>query len=326
MLEGAVDIHLINPLENAFGGSELRTFAYFRELSGAANVTLWSEYSPARELQQAAPISRLAEDSHPVGGTLVFVGCYFKVGEWLQHARPARVIVVVNTPSIDPIRGFLAELLQRGAPEPELIYAAKWLREALGKPGIVDFSPIDLLRFQARRQRPDLHTFRMGRLSRDALGKHHPHDPLLYEQAIAIGIKVELMGANCLYRASASLPAGLRLLAVGSVPAEVFLNRLDCFFYRTHPIWKEPHGRVVTEAMACALPVVCDRKGGYCEFVRNGENGFLFSGNDEAIEILNYLRHAPEVCRQIGAAARQTIIDLHANRHGFLEYCCRQSP
>ena len=44
--------------------------------------------------------------------------------------------------------------------------------------------------------------------------------------------------------------------------------------------------------MACGLPVMYDARGGCTEFLDNGVNSFLFSGNDAALEILNYLRHS----------------------------------
>lgn len=73
--------------------------------------------------------------------------------------------------------------------------------------------------------------------------------------------------------------------------------------------------------MACGLPVVYDARGGCTEFIDNGVNSFLFSGNDAALEILNYLRHSPGVCRRTGQAARRSIVDHMAARQPFLEFC-----
>jgi hypothetical protein len=42
-------------------------------------------------------------------------------------------------------------------------------------------------------------------------------------------------------------------------------------------------GRVVTEAMACGLPVVCHESGGYAEIIEHGRNGFLFDTQQEAL-------------------------------------------
>ena len=52
------------------------------------------------------------------------------------------------------------------------------------------------------------------------------------------------------------------------------LNGLDVLVHAS--IQPEPFGRVVIEAMACGVPVVCSAAGGVLEIVKEGENGFLF--------------------------------------------------
>lgn len=67
------------------------------------------------------------------------------------------------------------------------------------------------------------------------------------------------------------------------------------------------------EAMACGLPVVCHRHGGYADWIVSGENGFLFSTDDEARKILDQLIAKPSLRRSLGANARQTIEDMYAD-------------
>jgi len=74
----------------------------------------------------------------------------------------------------------------------------------------------------------------------------------------------------------------------------------------------ETFGRVVFEAMACGLPVVCHRHGGYADWIASGENGFLFSTDDEARNILDQLIANPSLRRSVGANARQTIEGMYA--------------
>ena len=105
---------------------------------------------------------------------------------------------------------------------------------------------------------------------------------------------------------------GVRLLSAGAEPAEQFLRSLDCFLYRTDPAWTEPWGRVVAEAMSCGLPVVCERRGGYTEFIEDGVDGFLFDTSAEALVILRRLRNDPALRVRVGAAARDRMLSLHS--------------
>lgn len=57
--------------------------------------------------------------------------------------------------------------------------------------------------------------------------------------------------------------------------------------------WKEPFGRIVVEALAYGIPVICARSGGIAESIRERQNGFTFqSGQHE--ELITLLRDVLE--------------------------------
>jgi len=57
--------------------------------------------------------------------------------------------------------------------------------------------------------------------------------------------------------------------------------------------WKEPFGRIVVEALAYGIPVVCARSGGIAESIEDQINGYTFeSGNHDALT--NILRDVIE--------------------------------
>jgi glycosyltransferase involved in cell wall biosynthesis len=62
--------------------------------------------------------------------------------------------------------------------------------------------------------------------------------------------------------------------------------------------------------MACGLPVVCHPSGGYAEIIRDGENGFFFRTNEEALALIAELRNDAPRLKRVGEAARQTVVDL----------------
>lgn len=306
-------IHLVNPMNNPFGGSENRTAELYKLLSPFANLTVWSEHKICSELAKRLPIKAINRHLgiYPKNGTLVFVGCYFRIGNWIQHFKPGRVIGLYNTPDEQNLEQFLGFLRQAGLESIcEFVYASEWLRTRTGLPGVVQISPIDLNRFSpSPRQQSESGSFTVGRLSRDVLSKHHADDVAIYQWLAGIGCKVKIMGGSVLKEQLGDHP-GVDLLPEGSIPADVFLQSLDCFFYRTSPEWLEPHGRVVTEAMACGLPVVCGAEGGYSEFIEHGKNGFLFDNNREAQEIITLLKNDGEYVDVISGAARKTVEEM----------------
>jgi glycosyltransferase involved in cell wall biosynthesis len=115
------------------------------------------------------------------------------------------------------------------------------------------------------------------------------------------------------------------LLPAGAQEPDVFLKGLDCFFYRTSDKYFEPSGRVVSEAMACGLPVVCHRRGGYSEYIEDRVDGFLFDTDAEAVEILLTLKADPALRKRVGQAARKKLDEslAPAVRDEFLRFYTR---
>jgi glycosyltransferase involved in cell wall biosynthesis len=165
---------------------------------------------------------------------------------------------------------------------------------------------------EARQARPaqlSPRPFVVGRVSRDALDKHHPDDPALYRMLASRGVLVRIMGGTCLAPALDGVD-GIELLPAGAEPVAGFYASLDAFFYRTG-VSVEAYGRVVAEAMACGLPVVAHRRGGYVEIVDDGRNGFLIETQEQAYDALMRLQASAQLCRDVGEASVRKAQDIH---------------
>ena len=307
-------VHLINPMQNAMGGSEWRTRSLYEALQPHGEVDIWS---PAREvepsLQARYAVNSFGRLRFPWGGVFVFVGTYFSYRYWwLRLARPRRIVIISNMSVPHFLDDRLGELARVGlAGRVEVAYASSLMREMMGHPGHVQPSLIDLDRFSPRPAGggDEQEVFTVGRLSRDTPFKHHDDDAAFYRRLAEAGCRVRIMGGCSLQEALADVP-GVELLPEGSEPPQDFLRSLDCFFYRTDVHHVEPHGRVVTEAMACGLPVVCHLPGGYTDFVEHEHNGFLFEAEEDAFDILMRLKDDHALRERIRRAARQRMEDL----------------
>ena len=299
-------IHLINPLWDLNGGSEWRTLALYDQLKAHCRLTLWSEAEPDPRIPAAYPIRRIdpAAGDFPRGGTIILIGAYFRIGPWLDQIRPDRLILIYNTAERSHLDCTLPRLIPLAPEGVEIVYASEKLRRATGLPGCVQASLIDLERFVPASRRAKA-VFTVGRLSRPHHTKHHWRDPALYWRLAWRGCRIRIMGPDPGWTDRVLDHPGITLIEAGSMPAEEFLQSLDCFLYRTSPRWVEPSGRVVVEAMACGLPVVCHRSGGYSEYIEHGEDGFLFDSQFEALRLVMKLARDEGLRRSIGKAARR---------------------
>jgi len=241
----------------------------------------------------------------------VFLGAHWRNKVWpALVTRPERLIYVFNTfhPRVPQIVSELPFWLRW--PNVELVLISNFQAQILGLDGVVHPSPIDISRFTASQgqvERP----FTIGRLSRDTPEKHSAEDAPLYRQWLNAGFGVSIQGGSVL---ESQMPAhpNFVLTQEGQVPAEEFLQGLDVFFYRSGE-HVETFGRVIFEAMACGVPVVCHRHGGYADHIQHGVNGFLFQTNEQAAAIMDTLHADNDLRRRVGAAGRETAESLFSD-------------
>lgn len=286
---------------NGIGGCETHAATLLRLLQPHWPVQLWAD-QPTTTAQRfgASPVSPYS-GRFPRSGNLLLLGTHLRLGAWIDHVRPRRLLVMCVLSNPAQVYAALSFLERPTLPPVELLFVSKRLQQTLRLPGTICPEPIDLQRFSPADAHGRRH-FTVGRHSRDVPEKHHQQDPSLYRQLDWNGIAVRVMGGTCL---SSDCPptAGIELLRAGSMSSEEFLHSLDCFFYRTGN-WAEPSGRVVMEALACGLPAVVHENGGYTDWITAGQNGYVFSTQEEALELLRHLARKPDLRREMSHAAR----------------------
>jgi glycosyltransferase involved in cell wall biosynthesis len=308
-------LHLINPMTEV-AGSEMRVVELYKMLKDTADVTVWSEWDPDPMLARAVPIRPLRprRGQFPLTGTLVFVGFWFAVGRWTCLSLARRRIILCNTMPKRP--EFFVNMRKRvscgGLRPVEFAYAGVEVARAIGLPGPILPSPIDLAHFKPTDEPSRRSTFTVGRMSRDVLDKHHEGAPALYRRFVSAGCAVRIMGGTVLRAWIPHPTPGLELLPLCVEDAATFMRALDCFVYRTNDNWLETFGRVVFEAMACGVPVVAHRRGGYAHFLHDGEDVLLFDTDEEAFMLVMRLKNEPALRARIAHNARKRVEEIYS--------------
>lgn len=321
-------IHVLGTL-GMIGGSETRAVSLYRTLSGHAEVRLWSTDPPLERQYSGLPIQVLepARGTFPNGGTLVLAGHYFPSGDWWCEATFDRVVICVNLDlPLDLVHRMTEIEESPHVSRIDFTFPSQLSRDISGLPGQIEYSFADVSRFT--RTVPPPHTagsrLIIGRHSRDLSIKHHPNDPALYRQLVARGHRVRLLGGTCLQKAFSgdSTAQEIELRPTGSEDARDFLEGLDCFIYRKHPLFLETGGTAILEAMAMALPVVVFREGvGAAEYIQHEEDGFLVDTEEEALAVIDRLAAHPGLREGVGAAARCKVTAIMGDQQeGVLAY------
>jgi len=315
-------LHLLGHFTDLFTGAEQELLDIRRLVAGRRPVKIWSDVAPHRAYagEDLATVKPFAHQ-FPKSGVLLIAGVHMRPGLWLKYTQFERIILFYNLANHGQLFSAIEAVRDATGINPELVFVSHMLQLSVGLPGRVVRSLMDLKPFlQVADKRlaalpphaesaPMLQPFTVGRVSRDALDKHHPEDPALYRMLASRGIRVSIMGGTCLVPALAGVE-GIELLPAGAMPVAGFYGGLDAFFYRTGAS-TEAYGRVVLEAMASGLPVVAHVRGGYVEVIEEGVAGFLIDTQEQAWNALMQLRGSPGLQRKTGLAARQKALQLH---------------
>jgi hypothetical protein len=221
-------IHIINPLDNAAGGSEQRSIHLFYLLRPFAEVILWTNSKPDSRLPHDLNIKKInvKEGQYPLSGIMIFVGVYHFIGHWVFNVKSDRTILIYNTGNPAGLARTLL-LLSALKTKIEIVYASNWLMKQVGYPGKVEHSYIDIQsRFIPNKLSDYLtNSFVIGRMSRDDEVKHHFPDIELYKKLVQSGCQIKIMGGTTLNKMIGN-QSNITLKPACDLPSETFLQHL----------------------------------------------------------------------------------------------------
>src|SRR5262245_15683600 len=166
--------------------------------------------------------------------------------------------------------------------------------------------------FEPQPRDPDCE-FVVGRLARPDPSKWSRRTWEIYGAIDHPRRRAVVMGAdNTIRKWIGQAPAWAEVLPPGAMPAHDFYRRLHCLMPINFAL-RENWPRIGLEAMACGVPIVAPREGGWCDMITHDENGFLASTPAEFAELGTLLSRDEPLRMRIAAQARRRLETELAN-------------
>jgi glycosyl transferase family 1 len=177
-----------------------------------------------------------------------------------------------------------------------------------------DYRPYFELSTIEWRYRPWDGQYRLGRISRDDMGKYAPDTWRIFDRVIvppALAKKVYLLGygSNAAAKIGAA-PAGLdwQTWAPGAIPTSEFYRTIDTMLHKTGGS-RESYCRVLIEAYAHGVVPIVEDDYAFPELVRHGETGYRTCDSDEMSWYAGMLAREPDRHRAMAEAGRRFLAE-----------------
>ncbi len=155
--------------------------------------------------------------------------------------------------------------------------------------------------------------FVVGKLARPDYAKWPQRLWALYQSIDCPWIRAVVMGVDDkVLKWIGSPPPWAEVLPPRAIPAVNFYQRIHCLMPPNYG-FLENWPRIGLEAMACGVPIVAPREGGWCNMIEHGVNGFLAGSKEEFARYGSMLARDEDLRMRIVSQARHKLETELAN-------------
>jgi len=309
-------LHIIGRLSGGDGDDDAWMVRRLSEVLACSSPTVWAADGMTSLSCCSARQSTIDPRSgqYPRGGTQVFVGVDYELGDWVKRSRADRIIVVCGRgrPSlyIDQLRA----LAMDGARRIELAFVSSVRADRFGPGHALIPLPIDsvdapLAIAPAPRETgvwsiSEPRGLSVGMMGQTSGSVDEPTDHAVIAE-IAAHTDVTVICDPGRYRFSLGANASIRFVSSAKAGLVPFIASVDCFYCRRQQWWDEGIGREVLMAMALGKPVLCPRGSMHSWLIEDQVDGLLYETPSQALALLKDLHRARGWMAQLGSAARR---------------------
>lgn len=312
---GDISLHLIGRLHGD-DDDDPWCLRHLAQLLAPLGPQVWAADDTLPFSSELADISSIDArgGKYPRGGTQIFVGIDYEIGDWIERAYADRVIVLCGRGRPSAYLEQLRAIAGDGARRVELAFTSQARADRFGRghlvlplPGLVipvpslarDSEPVARIRVDAK---PDAWAVGMvGQLTDtvDAVT-----DDEFLEQLATTGGKLRIYDPGR-YRFALGASRSVQFVAPSRAGLAAFIADVGCLFCRAQRWWEEGLGREIVLAMALGRPVICSRASIHANLIDDRVDGLLYADDAEALELIAELRRAPAWAAEIGHAGQQ---------------------
>ncbi|MEO8537369.1 MAG: SEC-C metal-binding domain-containing protein [Betaproteobacteria bacterium] len=303
-------LHVVGPDPDAPGDAAWAA-RRIAALLAPMTPTVWRLATTTPQARVGGRLDRHAIDMatgrRPTAGFVVLTHLDGDTDAWLD-ATVARVLVFMHAERPSTCLERLRRIAADGRRAVTLVFTSAGRARPFGGIARVVPPPIDLdaLRRPAASVAPrDAHTLHVLCIGQDR-ARVVGADDVVFLKAIA-----DRAGRMTLFD-----PGPLRY-DVGAMRSVECVSRAECtledavsgadlYLHRRAPWWQEDDGCALFGAMALGVPVVCPRDSIYADGLIDGENGWLYANDADALAIVHALRADRGRLVRAGAAARES--------------------